>query len=240
MARDKFSTLVKPTITGLHLDDGAFGNSDVVFDWAKIELPKGASRVLGANLMVAGNTGVAQSVSINLLFSNKDNISVGVPHAAPTGSPDSNHILGALVVANNDVVSTIPTYNVTNQDGTTTGLAGQLVLTPHEDQIDVGHTYCYVSGFATIGTMNFATGVTLEAPTSTSSKTLSVNANAHKMFFPGDEVTAAGKDSVLGVVDFVSPNGRTIKLKENAVEVIAGSTQIFNANPVKIRLHCER
>ena len=240
MARDKFSTLVKPTITGLYLDDGAFGSGEVLFDWAKIELPKGASRVLGANLIVAGNAGAAQTVGINLLFSNKDNISVGVPHAASTGSPDSNHVLGALIVANNDVVATIPTYTVTNQDGTTTGLAGQLVLTPHEDQIDVGHTYCYVSGFTTIGTMNFATGVTLTAPTSTSSKTLSVNANANKMFFPGDEVTAAGKDSVLGVVDSVAADGRTIQLKENAIEVISSSTAIFNANPVKIRLHCER
>ena len=240
MARDKFSTLVKPTITGKYLDDGVFGNGEVLFDWAKIELPKGASRVLGANLMVAGNAGVKQNVSVNLLFSNKNNISVGEPHAAPTGSPDSNHILGALIVANNDVVPTIGTYNVTNQDGTTTGLAGQLVLTPHEDQIDVGHTYCYVSGFATIGTMNFATGVTLTSATSTSSKTLSVNNNAQLMFFPGDEVTAANKDSVLGVVDSVASDGRTITLKENAIDVIDNSTQIFNANPVKIRLHCER
>ena len=240
MARDKFSTLVKPTITGLYLDDGAFGNGNVVFDWAKIELPKGASRVLGANLMVAGTNGVSQAVGINLLFSNKNNISVGVPHAAPTGSPDSNHILGALAIANNDAVPTIGTYAITNQDGTTTGLAGQLVLTPHEDQIDVGHTYCYVSGFSTVGTMNFSTNVTLSASSSTSSKTLSVSGGANLMFFPGDEVTAAGKDSVLGVVDSVAADGRTIQLKENAAEAIPSSSEIFNANPVKIRLHCER
>ena len=235
MINKKTFTKVLPTMPA-SIQAAAYADTEILFDWHKVEGFKGAS-IDGLQLIVRGTNGADQTmVGIDLLFATSniptfsDDVNVSV-NTAPTtlgttgAAVDTpgwfNNLVGYVPVASGDFNDGDLIYlNIATKSGLNIPVSGDLyVAAIAKGALDFRCT-------ATVNESNFAAGTQTVITLATKDATL--------LFAPGDVIHAVD-DAVLGTIKTVD-SATQITLTKANVDAIANNDVLYNVHPIQLML----
>jgi hypothetical protein len=218
------------------IQNGAFADGDILFDWTGFEIPRGTVKLLGATIKIrskgdAGST--VQAAGINLLFAKAP---------SPDATPGSLGSLNGPITnfASNDVIGAMPSVS-TDTFGTrtlyqSTVSSSELVLEPNVNSgSDVGVDKYYIAGLAT-GAMNFTTTCNVDGVQATNQRILTVQTVDPRLFVAVGDVIHDENNRLMGTV--ASRDSTTqLTMAANLSLASVDEKKIYNINPVDIILH---
>ena len=256
MATSKYFTVtVKPTIAASIQHTGAFGGSDLLFDWTAFEIPKGSAKLVNVTTLVRpkGDAGpTANDNNFGLVFSSTNTVSLGDSHATVTNRP-SNDFLGQVYIhASSHTPSTFNSTAVGTGgfNGDKEVSASPLVLTPNVDVLSTttpGYDTIYIAGytgdtntdFSSIVRLNDASGNMDVSVAGTTIATDGSSMDIREHFMAGD-VLHAHDDAVIGTVASVT-DATDLELTANfTAGALADDDFVYNIHPIRIILQFER
>ena len=231
----KTFTKVLPTMPA-SIQAAAYADTEILFDWHKVEGFKGAS-IDGLQLIVRGTNGADQTmVGIDLLFATSniptfsDDVNVSV-NTAPTtlgttgAAVDTpgwfNNLVGYVPVASGDFNDGDLIYlNIATKSGLNIPVSGDLyVAAISKGALDFRTT-------VQVNEANFAAGTQTVITLDTKDATLT--------FAPGDVIHAVD-DAVLGTIKTVD-SATQITLTKANVDAIANNDVLYNVHPIQLML----
>ena len=235
MINKKTFTKVLPTMPA-SIQAAAYADTEILFDWHKVEGFKGAS-IDGLQLIVRGTNGADQTmVGIDLLFATSniptfsDDVNVSV-NTAPTtlgttgAAVDTpgwfNNLVGYVPVASGDFNDGDLIYlNIATKSGLNIPVSGDLyVAAIAKGALDFRTT-------VQVNEANFAAGPQTVITLDTKDATLT--------FAPGDVIHAVD-DAVLGTIKTVD-SATQITLTKANVDAIANNDVLYNVHPIQLML----
>ena len=235
MINKKTFTKVLPTMPA-SIQAAAYADTEILFDWHKVEGFKGAS-IDGLQLIVRGTNGADQTmVGIDLLFATSniptfsDDVNVSV-NTAPTtlgttgAAVDTpgwfNNLVGYVPVASGDFNDGDLIYlNIATKSGLNIPVSGDLyVAAIAKGALDFRTT-------VQVNEANFAAGTQTVITLDTKDATLT--------FAPGDVIHAVD-DAVLGTIKTVD-SATQITLTKANVDAIANNDVLYNVHPIQLML----
>ena len=244
-----FTITAKPTIPPITAGQGApFGDNDVLFDWYAFDIPKGASRLIGATVEMRPRSDTAatmQAVRFELLF-------------AKTLRGEAPPTLGPL----NDA-----TVADTNYGGHLLNFLDSLSWETHESHIDstaftvlkrtvpstiviqgepdsgtnVGYDKIYIGGISA-GAIDYRSLIRINNGTLDGDTFTVDGADPRLSLRPGDVIIATPDHSTtrtLGTIKSM-PDANTIVLDATTENAVVNDDYIHNYSPITINLHFER
>ena len=260
-----FTVEVKPTILPSIQDDGAFVDSELLFDWTSFDIPKGAARLINITALIRGNTATPQTYAMDLLFAKSrkggsiDPPSLGTAHATANGTGYQNHLIGAYKIEESDYTVTGQLDNsvnisVTSQDMNVDNrapAAPSLVLQGEpETGINVGYDRLWVGATTPDGGAIYnAPAVilrgaitddsTVVAPTDAGSDD---DPDAELKFAPGDIIYATD-DLLVGTIKSIAAfdtNQQSITFESGITSDLADNDVFYNVHPITLILQFEK
>ena len=235
MINKKTFTKVLPTMPA-SIQAAAYADTEILFDWHKVEGFKGAS-IDGLQLIVRGTNGADQTmVGIDLLFATSniptfsDDVNVSVNTApTPLGTTGAavdtpgwfNNLVGYVPVASGDFNDGDLIYlNIATKSGLNIPVSGDLyVAAIAKGALDFRTT-------VQVNEANFAAGTQTVITLDTKDATLT--------FAPGDVIHAVD-DAVLGTIKTVD-SATQITLTKANVDAIANNDVLYNVHPIQLML----
>ena len=218
-----FNVVVKPTILASKLAT-VYGSGDVVFDWHAVDVPKGASKLMGVTAIMRQKHGTAANeIPFQLVYAKSINnvapSSLGTVNATANGTGYFNNVIGKSTVTTNDYMSDILDNGVTIAALAQGGASSEkpsIVLEGEPDSgTNVGFDKLYV-GMIAEGAFDFTTAAEISRAITIADNTGSfVDADVegtalNLVFSPGDVIHAAD-DIIIGEVDTVGAAAMTFK-----------------------------
>ena len=237
-------------VLGSH-QHAAFATGDVVFDWQKMEMPRGTTRVQGATTIIRskGDGGATpQPAGVDFI------ISRGKPDGSSPGSLGTVNT-AAMLTPNNDIIGVIPAANADIVGGAqvviTSSVSSPLIIeqyvndkvagTASASGVAYGNTYIYVAGIAagaidltSLSRLNMAGGITAEETTALTT----TGTDARQIFIKGDVITCHDDADVAEVASTDSATGITLTNSNGAA--LAQSDFLYNLVPIRFALHCTK
>ena len=261
MTNKYFTVEVKPTITGAQQNGNSavFSDNDVLFDWTSFEVPKGASKLTAATLLMRGKDGAKQvEIDLDLLFAKTVDgtapVTLGDPNLTASGLPVlTNHIIGMIHIdsAGDYGVQGLDHFSIASTgSGAANSLIPNMVLQGEPDSGgNVGFDTLYIAGLCGAANLSFGTTVLVRGAISADNTTTiptdkgsDDDPNAETIFAPGDVLQTATSDNV-GTISSISAfdtDHQDIILTANNVDAIADNEELFNINPIRIILSFEK
>lgn len=243
---NKFFTVEKLLTIAASKQHAAFASGDVMVDWTALQIPKGASKLLCATVLIRPKGDASptdNNFAFDLLFSKTNTVSLGTVNDAVAHSP-SNDFIGVIEFdsgnfANTAMQSTAIAQVGNESNNATTPIVIQGNPTTGDnvgfDTIYVGMTARDAFDFTSINAVNESN---FDAGTQTVITMDGASMDVREHFAPGD-VLHANDDAVLGTVASVD-SATQITLTAANTEAIAEDDIIYNINPVKIILGFEK
>jgi hypothetical protein len=244
-----FTVEKKLTIAASIQNAEAFASGEVMVDWTALEIPKGASCLRSATVLVRpkGDATPTNNVfAFDLVFSKTNTVSLGTPGAAVTHRP-SGDFIGVLEVSADNFASAALQGTAVATLGTDIE-AGSPPLVLQGDPTtgdNVGYDTIYVGmiargnfTFESINTVNetgFGVGAQTVITMDDASAGTTMDCREH---FAAGDVLHAQDDAVLGTLSSAAAQAITLTAANTAA--IADNDVIFNINPVKIILGLEK
>ena len=237
----------------------AYAQHDVLFDWHRFEIPRGACAIKSFNMIVAGTEGAAAAgLDMEIFFATSVN---GVaPTTIAAANVDSrvkatwaacrNNIIGhkildASAMENSDTYTL--SYNVWDQTAVGDQVQNQIDIVLQGDPTYPGTTTGYqsiwIAAVAIEGGEDFGTGVILNE---TDAATLAAGGTAlldvdgvdpRNVFAPGDELIAAD-GALIGVVKSVDSDV-LITLEAAHTDALANDDEICFRGPIQFNFGLE-
>ena len=218
-----FNVEVKPTILASKLAT-VYGSGDVVFDWHAIDVPKGASKLMGVTAIMRQKHGTAgNEIPFQLVYAKSINnvapSSLGTVNATASGTGYYNNVIGKSTFTANDYMSDILDNGVTvvalAQGGASSEKPSIVLEGEPNSGTNVGFDKLYV-GMIAEGAFDFTTAAEISRAITIADNTGSfVDADVegtalNLVFSPGDVIHAAD-DIIIGEVDTVDAAAMTFK-----------------------------
>jgi len=231
-----FNVIVKPTIQASKLAS-AYSSGDVVFDWHPVDIPKGASRLIGVTAIIRKKDGTATNEHpFQLVYAKSintaDPTSLGTVHATANGTGYYNNVIGKSSFIAKDYIANVLDNGVQiaslQQGGADSERTQQVIQCEPESGSNVGFDKLYV-GMIAEGAFDFGSAAEISRAITIATNTGSfVNADVEGtaldlVFAPGDVIHAAD-DIIIGEVDTVSANAMTFKFSGEATASETGYT----------------
>jgi len=244
-----FTITAKPTMLPITAGQGAaFADNDVLFDWHAFDIPKGASRLIGATIEArprSDSSATMNKVDFDLLFAKTLR-----GEAPPTLGP-----LNSATVADTNYGGHL--VNFIDEDGwqaheahidstaftvLKASLNSSIVIQGEPDSgTNVGYDKIYIGGIAA-GTIDYRSLIRINNGT-LDGDTLTVDgADPRLSLRPGDVLIATPDHSTtrtLGTVESM-PDANTIILEATTENAVVNDDYIHNYSPITINLHFER
>tara|TARA_R110002051_G_scaffold318144_1_gene400122 strand:+ start:38 stop:811 length:774 start_codon:yes stop_codon:yes gene_type:complete len=254
-----FTVEVKPTIPASEQagNSSVYSAGDILFDWTSFQIPKGASKYLGATVIFRGKNGGKQTVSdVDIFFAKTIDrvapLTIGASNtSASCGPVVSNHIIGMTRLDDGGSFgeSAFNRFSVASTGGSSEpSLPAGLVIQGEPDTGDnVGYDTVYIAaltgtaidfGTTVLARGGEAAGVTVVE----TDKGSDDDPNAETIFAVGDVLHSA-TDDVLGTVASIAAFGSSkqdITFAAVTPDIIADNEEIFNINPIRIVLSFEK
>ena len=233
-----FTRTVKPTITASK-QTSAFAAGDVLFDWTKIKMPKGANKITGVTALIRKKNGTsANEIGFFLLYAKSINgsapSSLGTLNATANGTGYYNNIIGKTVFTANDYTGNqIDNMHVAggNAGGTGSDIPN-IVLEGETTSSDVGSDYIYIAGISE-GAFDFSTNALTDAAVDISDLSVptltTLDGTACNISFAPGDILHAQDDVILGEVASLDANNITFKI-DGSKQYHAGG-EILHTNP---------
>lgn len=243
---NKFFTVEKLLTIAASKQHSAFTSGDVLVDWTALQIPKGASKLLCATVLIRpkGDANPTDNnFAFDLLFSKTNTVSLGTANAAVAHRP-SNDFIGIIEFdsgnfANTAMQSTAMAHVGNESNNATTPIVIQGNPTTGDnvgfDTIYVGMTARDAFDFTSINAVNESN---FDAGTQTVITMDGAGMDVQEHFTAGD-VLHAQDDAILGTVASVD-SATQITLTAANTEAIAEDDIIYNINPIKIILGFEK
>jgi|TARA_R110001583_G_scaffold1426_3_gene11361 hypothetical protein len=228
----------------------AYADKDILFDWHAIDLPRGASKLMGITTLLKGTNGAdGNQHDMDLLFAKGNDsgapISLGTVNAAVTGEGWYNNIIGRVFIdtsAETDDGDLV--YQNVLISPTTLSQPKGLVLSGNENENNVSPAFdrIYIAAIAK-GAFDFGTAVTLnqagnQAVTTTSTTlTLDGAGDPRHSFAIGDELIAADGALIGNVTAIASDTSMTVDAVATA---LADDDEICNRQPITFVMSFEK
>ena len=231
MINKKTFTKVLPTLPA-SIQTAAYADTEILFDWHKVEGFKGAS-IDGIQVIVRGTNGADQTmVGIDLLFATshirEEERGISVDQVPPTlgttgAAVDTfqwkNNLVGYVPIASGDFIDgDLVVLNIATKSGLNIPVSGDL----------------YVAAIAK-GALDFRSTVQVGTETATNTTAVVVKTtSALTNFAPGD-VLHDEDDQVIGTVESVT-DATNIVLTKNCQSVSAVNKDLYNIHPIQLML----
>tara|TARA_R100001594_G_scaffold27482_2_gene52286 strand:- start:275 stop:1063 length:789 start_codon:yes stop_codon:yes gene_type:complete len=258
-----FTVTVRPElpIATLIANDGTdkpFAATDLFFDWAAFDIPKGAALLRHVTLLVRGEDGSPQTARDFQLYFAKSHSggtapsSLGTGNATVDGTGYYQQIIGALLLNSGDFRTNLDfgvSVVTTGYGGNTDQIPNMVLEGEPESGTNVGYDKIYVAGVGgASNTWDFSTGVlTTQAETASTSaaKTITTDGtHATKALQKGDVVAAAGPAGGSGsyktVGTVTSVNSTTSVTFDAIAEALEDNDELVVTNPITMILSFER
>ena len=218
-----FNVVVKPTILASKLAV-VYGSGDLVFDWHAVDIPKGASKLMGVTAIMRQKHGTAANEHpFQLVYAKSINnvapSSLGTVNATANGTGYFNNVIGKSTFTANDYMSDILDNGVTvvalAQGGASSEKPSIVLEGEPNSGTNVGFDKLYV-GMIAEGAFDFTTAAEISRAITIADNTGSfVDADVegtalNLVFSPGDVIHAAD-DIIIGEVDTVDAAAMTFK-----------------------------
>ena len=238
------------TIAASKQNAAGFGSGVIMVDWTAIQVPKGASKLVNATILIRPKgdaTPTANPFGLDLVFSKTNTVSLGTVGNNLAHRPN-NDMLGVLEIDENNFASGhFQSTAIATLGGDNNNSCPPLVLQGDATTGDnVGFDTIYV-GVVSKGSNNDFRSINTVAETSFGAGTQTVitmddgsggtTMDCREHFAAGD-ILHAQDDAVLGTV--ASADATSITLTAANTEAIADNDVIFNINPIKIILGFEK
>jgi len=215
----------------------AYANTEILFDWHKIDARK-ASSISGLQCIVRGTNGAAQTmVGIDLLFATShiptpsDGVNVSVDTAPATlgttgAAVDTpgwqNNLCGYVTIADTDFNDADLIYlNIATKSGLDIPVNGDL----------------YVAAVAK-GALDFRSTVQVATKTATNTSDVVVKTTSALINFAPGDVLHDENNLVIGTVKSVTDSTNLV-LTKNCESVSAVDKDLYNVSPITLILACE-
>ena len=151
-----FNVIVKPTIEASKLAT-AYSSGDVVFDWHPVDIPKGASRLIGVTAIIRKKDGTATNEHpFQLVYAKSinsaDPTSLGTVHATANGTGYYNNVIGKSSFIAKDYIANVLDNGVQvaslQQGGADSERTQQVIQCEPESGSNVGFDKLYVGMIA--------------------------------------------------------------------------------------------
>ena len=245
-----FTVEVKPTIAASIQNGGAYSANDVLFNWTEFDIPKGAARLIGVQMVVQGRDGGNGSDNDNgtdLFFAKSLNGvapgDIGTVHATAGGGSYRNHLIGAVpfIAGSYHGVTALDTICGVAAAGGGSGndQYPNMVLQGEPDSgTNVGFDKLYVSAI-TASSTNFASTMTVDGTPATTQANLDVaDVDATIAFSPGD-ILHDEDDRLLGTIKTVT-DATNILMEDNLANAGVNDKKVYNIHPIKLVLSFEK
>jgi|TARA_R110000822_G_C15195184_1_gene481779 hypothetical protein len=224
MVNKYFNVEVKPTILASQLAASAYSSGDVVFDWHAIDVPKGASKLIGVTAVMRQKHGTAgNEFAFQLVYGKSINnvapSSLGTGSATADGTGYYNNVIGKSTFTTNDYMSDILDNGVTiaalAQGGASSEKPSIVLEGEPNSGTNVGYDKLYV-GMIAEGAFDFTTAAEISQAITIADNTGSFadadveGTELNLVFAPGDVIHAAD-DIIIGEVDTVAAAAMTFK-----------------------------
>ena len=229
-----FNITVKPTILASQLAT-VYTAGDVVFDWYAVDIPKGASKLLGVTAVMRQKHGTAGNEQpFDLVYAKSINKtapgSLGTGNATVSGTGYYNNVIGKTTFIAKDYMADILDNGVTiataSQGGADSDSVDMVLQCEPESGTNVGYDKLYV-GMIAQGAFDFTTAAEISQAITIASNTGGLvdadieGTDPRLCFAPGDVIHAAD-DIIIGEIDSI-PDANTINFKFNG-EATASET----------------
>ncbi len=249
---NKYFTVEKlMTVAASKQHAGGIGSGIVMVDWTAIEVPRGASKLVNATVLIRpkGDASPTKNAhGLDIVFSKTNTVSLGT--TAIVHRPN-NDLLGIVEVTSDNFGSShfqstaIAVVGGGSSTSNNINACPPMVLQGDITTSDAGHDTIYVGivskGSNTFESINTVAEASFGAGTQTvitmddGSGGTTIDCREH--FAPGD-VLHAQNNAVLGTVESLA--AQAITLTAPNTEAIAENDVIYNINPVKIILGFEK
>ena len=218
-----FNVVVKPTILASKLAT-VYASGDVVFDWHAVDVPKGASKLMGVTAVMRQKHGTAANeFAFDLVYAKSINTtapsSLGTVNATAGGTGYFNNVIGKSTFLDKDYMSDILDNGVTiaalTQGGADSEKPSIVLEGEPNSGTNVGYDKLYI-GMIARGAFDFTTAAEISRAITIADNTGSfVDADVegtalNLVFSPGDVIHAAD-DIIIGEVDTVAAAAMTFK-----------------------------
>ena len=254
-----FTVEVKPTITAISQELGAYTAGDLVFDWTSFQVPRGANKLISITAIFRGTDGGTQTArDMDYYFAKSINgtapATLGTGNATITAVPAvANHILGmAHIDGAGDWGNGAFDYFATSQTGSgaAASLIPNFVLEGDPDSGDnVGYDTLYIGASVGNNSLNFGTTVKARGAISSGGFSCEVDGasdgddpNAELKFAPGD-VIHSGTGDVLGTLSAIGAfdsDHQDLVFTTTIADAVANNEELYNINPMRIILSFEK
>ena len=263
MVNKYFNVVVKPTILASKLAV-VYGSGDIVFDWHAVDVPKGASKLIGVTAIIRKKHGTATNeYPFQLVYAKSIN------NVAPSSLGTVNAIIGKSSFLAKDYNTNLIDNGVQIASLTQGGADSEkpsIVLEGEPNSgTNVGYDKLYV-GMIAEGAFDFTTAAEISQTIDVSGLSAAQFVNAdiegtdpRIVFAPGDVIHAAD-DVNIGEIESI-PDANTINFKADGSKTasetdftvpadlaawiaatgdLADGDELINVNPIKIILHFEK
>jgi len=269
MINKYFNVEVKPTILASQLAAHAYGSGDVVFDWHAVDVPKGASKLVGVTAIMRQKHGTAgNEFPFQLVYAksigNVAPSSLGTGSATANGTGYYNNVIGKSTFIAKDYMSNVLDNGVVvaalTQGGADSEKPSIILEGEPNSGTNVGYDKLYV-GMIAEGAFDFTTAALTDAIVDVSGLSAATittidGTAADKVFAVGD-VLHAQDDVVIGEITSLDADNITLRHDgENGTPAnfaawqvqngagtagdLADGDELINVNPIKIILHFEK
>jgi len=222
-----FNVVVKPTILASKLAV-VYGGSDVIFDWHAIDVPKGASKLMGVTAVLRKKHGTASNEhGFHLVYGKSINgvapSSLGTVNLTANGTGYFNNVIGKSTFIEKDFMGNHLDNGVQiaalTQGGADSEKPSIVLEGEPNSGVNVGYDRLYVGMIAdTSAAFDFTTAAEISQAIDVSGLSAAQFVNAdiegtdpRLVFAPGDVIHAAD-DVVIGEIESI-PDANTINFK---------------------------
>mgnify|MGYP005998740125 CR=1 FL=1 len=260
--RKFFNVEVKPRVP---YNLSGFAADDVLFDFTSFDIPKGAAKLVSAQMLIRAKSDLTQNVGANdsndLVFcrdlpGNVGPGSVGTPHATANGSQYYNHLLGSIHMSGNPL-DALDYMGIISATG---GLADDslpIILQGQPDSgTNVGFDRIYVAGIHRTGSAaqsyNFYQGILVDGSFAADGTVSSINVDngsgasaASGLKLNKGDIVDTSTGQVLGTVKSVAMTGTddTITFEEpitlDGGPTINNNVVLHNPHPITLQFGFE-
>ena len=225
-----FNVVVKPTILASKLAI-VYGAGDVVFDWHAVDVPKGASKLIGVTAIMRQKHGTAgNEFPFQLVYgksiNNVDPSSLGTNNDTADGTGYFNNVIGKSTFIAKDYMSDILDNGVTiaalTQGGADSEKPSIILEGEPNSGTNVGYDKIYV-GMIAEGAFDFTTAAEISQAIDVSGLSAAQLVNAdiegtdpRLVFAPGDVIHAADDVNIGEIESMADANTITFKADGSA------------------------
>ena len=218
MQSNYFNSSVITPLVKASSQNSAFANGDIVFDWTAFDIPRGASRLIGATITTRHNKVASGVAPIDLIFAKDDGT-----NTTPTTIGSGNALLGVSSFERTDVIGFLPgsLSDMSGEGATATAVTYQtteptagLILESSSNSGGTKGTDRYYIGGLAGGALDLQSLVALDDDVDISGNSGTINTldgTAPNVVFAVGDILHVQDDIILGEVASLNANDLVFK-----------------------------